>query len=51
MERFMMTFKEAAKPDFLDLDKDGDTEEPMKSAAKSAKKHEPAKPDRQRCCC
>jgi hypothetical protein len=44
MERFM-TFKEAAKPDFLDLDKDGDTEEPMKSAAKSAKDHEPAKPD------
>jgi hypothetical protein len=26
--------KEAAKPDFLDLDKDGDKEEPMKSAAK-----------------
>ena len=23
-----------AKPDFLDLDKDGDTEEPMKKAAK-----------------
>ena len=44
MERFM-TFKEAAKPDFLDLDKDGDTDEPMKSAAKSAKDHEPAKPD------
>jgi hypothetical protein len=44
MERFM-SFKEAAKPDFLDLDKDGDTEEPMKSAAKSAKEHEPAKPD------
>jgi len=37
--------KEAAKPDFLDLDKDGDTDEPMKSAAKSAKDHEPAKPD------
>jgi hypothetical protein len=37
--------KEAAKPDFLDLDKDGDTDEPMKSAAKSAKEHEPAKPD------
>ena len=30
--------KEAAKPDFLDLDKDGDKEEPMKSAAKDAKK-------------
>jgi hypothetical protein len=26
--------KEAAKPDFLDLDKDGDKEEPMKQAAK-----------------
>ena len=26
------------KPDFLDLDNDGDKEEPMKSAAKSAKK-------------
>jgi len=29
--------KEAAKPDFLDLDKDGDKEEPMKDAAKDAK--------------
>jgi hypothetical protein len=38
--------KEAAKPDFLDLDKDGDTDEPMKSAAKSAKKHEPADIDK-----
>jgi len=28
----------AAKPDFLDLDKDGDTTEPMRTAAKSAKK-------------
>jgi len=28
----------AAKPDFLDLDKDGNTTEPMKTAAKSAKK-------------
>jgi len=37
---------EAAKPDFLDLDKDGDTDEPMKSAAKSAKKHEPADIDK-----
>ena len=27
-----------AKPDFLDIDKDGDKEEPMKSAAKDAKK-------------
>ena len=38
--------KEAAKPDFLDLDKDGDTDEPMRSAAKSAKKHEPADIDK-----
>ena len=38
--------KESAKPDFLDLDKDGDTDEPMKSAAKSAKKHEPAEIDK-----
>ena len=44
MERFM-NFKEDAKPDFLDLDKDGDTEEPMKKAAKDAKDEEPAKPD------
>ena len=29
---------EEAKPDFLDLDKDGDKEEPMKQAAKDAKK-------------
>ena len=38
--------KEAAKPDFLDLDKDGDTDEPMKQAAKDAKKHEPAEVDK-----
>ena len=44
MERFAK-FSEDAKPDFLDLDKDGDTDEPMKSAAKSAKDDEPAKPD------
>ena len=29
--------EEEAKPDFLDLDKDGDKEEPMKDAAKDAK--------------
>lgn len=29
--------KEGAKPDFLDLDNDGDKKEPMKSAAKQAK--------------
>jgi hypothetical protein len=34
-------FKEGAKPDFLDLDKDGNTKEPMKKAAKDSKlKHE-----------
>jgi len=32
--------KEAAKPDFLDMDKDGDKKEPMKKAAKDAKKKE-----------
>jgi len=31
---------EAAKPDFLDLDKDGDKEEPMKSAAEDAEEDE-----------
>ena len=45
LERFM-NFKEDAKPDFLDLDKDGDTDEPMKQAAKDAKKHEPADVDK-----
>ena len=32
------TMKEGGKPDFLDLDKDGNRKEPMKSAARSAKK-------------
>ena len=45
LEEKYMSFKEAAKPDFLDLDKDGDTDEPMKKAAKDAKEHEPSKPD------
>ena len=31
------TTKGKAKPDFLDLDKDGDKKEPMKKAAKGAK--------------
>ena len=31
---------EEAKPDFLDLDKDGDKEEPMKDAAEDAKEKE-----------
>ena len=30
--------EEASKPDFLDLDKDGDKKEPMKKAAKEAEK-------------
>ena len=34
-----------AKPDFLDLDKDGNKKEPMKKAAKDAKVKEGAKPD------
>jgi hypothetical protein len=38
--------EENFKPDFLDLDKDGDTKEPMKKAAKDAKKHEPADIDK-----
>ena len=32
------TMKEGGKPDFLDLDKDGNRKEPMRSAARSAKK-------------
>ena len=34
-----------SKPDFLDLDKDGDKKEPMKQAARQAKVKEGAKPD------
>jgi hypothetical protein len=34
--------KEAAKPDFLDVDKDGDKKEPMKKAAADKKKDAPA---------
>ena len=34
IEESFQSLDEAAKPDFLDLDKDGDTEEPMKKAAK-----------------
>ena len=33
-ESFQALDEKAAKPDFLDLDKDGNTEEPMKKAAK-----------------
>lgn len=35
-DEYAPTMFEAAKPDFLDLDKDGNTEEPMKQAAKQA---------------
>jgi len=35
--------KEGAKPDFLDMDKDGNKKEPMKKAAKDAKKKAPVK--------
>jgi hypothetical protein len=35
---YKATMKEASKPDFLDLDKDGNRKEPMKSAARGAKK-------------
>ena len=35
--------KESAKPDFADLDDDGDEEEPMKKAAKDAKKEKKVK--------
>ena len=33
-----MNYKAGSKPDFLDLDKDGNTSEPMKQAAKQAKR-------------
>lgn len=36
--------KEAAKPDFLDMDKDGDKKEPMKQAVKQAKMKEEIDP-------
>ena len=36
-ESFITEGKKKAKPDFLDLDKDGDKKEPMKKAAKEAK--------------
>ena len=36
-ERSSISEKESAKPDFLDLDGDGDKEEPMKKAAKDKK--------------
>ena len=42
-ESFHSLEEKKAKPDFLDLDGDGDIEEPMKKAAKE--KNEAAKPD------
>ena len=36
-EDFKKTYQEAAKPDFLDMDKDGDKKEPMKKAIKDKK--------------
>ncbi len=38
--REMAGIRESKKPDFLDLDKDGDTEEPMKKAAQDKKEKE-----------
>ena len=40
INEIMTELKEAAKPDFLDLDGDGDKEEPMKDAAKDLKEGE-----------
>ena len=40
-----LTEAKKSKPDFLDLDKDGNKKEPMKKAAKDAKVKEGAKPD------
>ena len=36
--KLAMQLKEKAKPDYIDIDKDGDKKEPMKKAAKDAKK-------------
>tara|TARA_Y100001949_G_C15983926_1_gene329642 strand:+ start:732 stop:2438 length:1707 start_codon:yes stop_codon:yes gene_type:complete len=36
--KLAMKLKEKAKPDYIDIDKDGDKKEPMKKAAKDAKK-------------
>ena len=35
-ESFKQAYQEAAKPDYIDLDKDGNKTEPMKKAAKDA---------------
>ena len=39
-------FEESAKPDFLDMDKDGDKKEPMKKAVKDKKVKEATKTDK-----
>ncbi len=41
-EKFGKKMEEAAKPDFLDMDKDGDKKEPMKKAVADKKKMETA---------
>jgi CHASE3 domain sensor protein len=44
-EKISKNVKEAAKPDFLDIDKDGDKKEPMKKAVVDKKKNPFAKKD------
>ena len=39
-EGFKKAYQEAAKPDYIDLDKDGNKTEPMKKAAKDKKEKE-----------
>ena len=39
-ESFKQAYQEAAKPDFLDMDKDGDKKEPMKKAVKDKEEKE-----------
>ena len=42
-ESFKKAYQEAAKPDYIDLDKDGNKTEPMKKAAKDKEEKEKAK--------
>ena len=39
-ESFKKAYQEAAKPDYIDLDKDGNKTEPMKKAAKDKEEKE-----------
>jgi len=39
-ESFKQAYQEAAKPDFLDMDKDGNKTEPMKKAVKDKEEKE-----------